>query len=90
VADIDSAVALKHTHTGKHIGYFNANVGDNAATSFTLTHNLNNSNPMVVVKRTASPYNMVLTSYEVVSANAIKVYFKDKPATNEFNVSIYG
>lgn len=90
VADIDSAVALKHTHTGKNIGYFNANVGDDAATSFTLTHNLNNSNPMVVVKRAASPYNMVLTSYEVVSANAIKVYFKDKPATNEFNVSIYG
>lgn len=90
VVDIDNAVALKHSHIGKNIGYFSATVGDNTNTSFTLTHNLNNSNPMVVIKRNASPYNMVLAGHEVVSPNSIKVYFKDAPATNEFAVAVYG
>lgn len=90
VANIDSAVTSKHTHVGKNIGYYSTDVGDGTATFFTITHNLTNSNPMVVVRRKASPYDEVMVGNEATSAAAIKLYFKDAPTTNQFTVSIYG
>lgn len=90
VANIDSAVSLKHSHTGKNIGYYGSNVGDGAATSFTLTHNLNSANPMVTVRRVASPYDQVLVGNEATDANTVKVYFKDAPTAGQFHVGIYG
>lgn len=90
VADIDSAVSLKHSHIGKNTGYYSSTVGDGTATSFTVTHNLDNGNPVVVVRRTASPYDTVLTGCEATNANSVKVYFKSAPTLNQFTVSIYG
>lgn len=90
VANIDLAVTNTHTHIGKNIGYYSTDVGDGTATFFTITHNLTNSNPMVVVRRKASPYDEVMVGNEATSAAAIKLYFKDAPTTNQFTVSIYG
>lgn len=69
---------------------FSATVGDGAATSYVLTHNLNSRDVVVMLRETASPYAQVITDVEMTTTNKITLRFAKAPATNEYTVTIIG
>ena len=82
-----SGVAVDKT---KVPGKFSGTItGDGTTTSFSFTHNLNNSNPAFSIRDSSG--NMVLCDNQATSANAITVTFGIAPAnTTTYTVSIYG
>ena len=67
---------------------FNQNIGDGAATSYTVTHNLNTRDVTVDVVRTTGNFDTVLAEVQRTSVNAITVLFDVAPAANAFRVLI--
>lgn len=65
-------------------------IGDGSTLAYTVTHGLNNAQPLVQVKRTASPFDQVNTRVEADpgTPNAIIVRFNVAPSTNQFTVTI--
>lgn len=65
-------------------------IGDGTATEFTVTHNLNTQDVVVMVRENKAPFAQVITDIEVTDANNIKVKFAKAPAQNEYRVIIVG
>lgn len=66
----------------------NQNIGDGAATSYTVTHNFNTRDVTVEVYRNSGNYDTVLTEVQRTSVNAIAVIFDSPPAADAYRVQI--
>lgn len=77
------------TWSGKPFKY-STTIGDGAATSYTVTHNLGTKNLHVTLSRVASPYDTVYADVSFTTVNSITVVFAAAPTTNQFNVAILG
>lgn len=65
-------------------------IGNGTATEFTVTHNLNTQDVVVMVRENKAPFAQVITDIEVTDANNINVKFAKAPAQNEYRVIIVG
>ena len=65
-------------------------IGDGTATEFTVTHNLNTQDVVVMVRENKAPFAQVITDVEVTDVNNIKVKFAKAPVQNEYRVIIVG
>lgn len=65
-------------------------IGDGAATSLAVTHNLGTRNLIVQVQRVASPYDAIACDIEHTSVNQVTLKFAAAPTSNQFNVVIFG
>lgn len=77
-------------YSRKYVGTI---TGDNSASSFTLTHNLNTKDVGVFVRGTSSPYTDVIVSTDVSTptVNTVSIIFATAPATGvNFSVTILG
>lgn len=64
------------------------NIGDNSATSFTVTHNFGTRDVTVEVYRNSGNYDTVLVETQRASINAVVLLFDNPPASNAFRVVI--
>jgi hypothetical protein len=67
-----------------------ANVGNNSATEFTVTHNFGTRDVVVEVYDNATPYDRVFPEVEHETTNAVKLRFSVAPTTDEFRVVVIG
>lgn len=65
-------------------------IGNGSATEFTVTHNFNTQDVVVMVRENMAPFAQVITDIEVTDSNNIKVKFAKAPAQNEYRVIIVG
>lgn len=78
---------------GIPVGADNASVWSgtvNAALSSVMNHGLNTSFVQVQVTRTASPYDVVETYFEITDANNVTVTFNTAPSAGEYTVVVVG
>lgn len=66
------------------------NIGDGTATTITVTHGLNTTDITVNIMETASPYNGVITDWQRVDANSIKLLFAVAPTAGQYRVVVVG
>lgn len=64
-------------------------VGDGTASSFTITHNLNNARPLVQVWEVATN-SLVIVDTVAASVNTVSINFGSVPAANSYYVSVFG
>lgn len=67
-----------------------ANVGDGTSTSITINHALNTTDVTVALREVASPYNAVMTDWQVVDSNNIKLLFAVAPTSGQYRVVVVG
>lgn len=72
--------------TGKFAGV----IGNGAATEFTVTHNLNTQDVVVMVRENKAPFAQVITDVEVTDTNNVKVRFAKAPAVSSYKVIVVG
>lgn len=65
-------------------------VGNGSATSYTVTHNLNTRDVVVMIRETASPYAQVFTDVEMTTVNTVSVKFAVAPTTSQYTVTVIG
>lgn len=70
--------------------YLGFDVGNGTATSITLTHNLNNSYPIVQVLRKAAPFDQVECDVTITDANNVVVAFAVAPSAAQYRAIIVG
>lgn len=71
-------------------GKYAINVGDGSSTAITITHGLNSLDVVMTLKEVASPYNAVMTDWQIVDANNIKLLFATAPTTAQYRVVVIG
>lgn len=84
-----AAVATAGTYaslTGKPL--YTVTIGDAAATSFTITHNLNSRNVIVDVSLLATPYTQVQPEIAKTTVNTVTVIFATAPSLNQYAVTV--
>lgn len=86
----DNARDLINNAVKDKAGKGTKDIGDGTATEFTVTHNLNTQDVVVMVRENKAPFAQVITDVEVTDANNIKVKFAKAPAQNEYRVIIVG
>lgn len=67
-----------------------ANIGNGTATTITVTHNLNTVDITVTLREVAAPYNAVITDWQIVDVNNIKLLFAVAPIANQYRVVVIG
>lgn len=67
---------------------FNQTIGDGAATSYAVTHNLNTRDVEVEVYRNSGNFDTVLVETQRTSVNAITLIFDTAPALNAYRVVV--
>jgi hypothetical protein len=73
---------------GKVLSY---DVGDNSATSFTFTHNLNTRDIVPSLRQSGSPWAVVGAEIDFPTVNTVRVQFDaPAPATDEYKLTIVG
>ena len=77
---IDSAVVVSK---------YAASVGDGAATSYIVTHNLNTRDVIVTVYDNSSPYAEVITDVAHTSVNTVTIAFSVAPTSNQYRVVVH-
>lgn len=65
-------------------------IGDNSATSFTVTHNLGTRDVTVAIRSAASTYDMILTDWAATTTNTITVTFASAPTSSQYRVVVHG
>lgn len=65
-------------------------IGNNSASEFTVTHNLNTRDVEVAVYETASPYSKIYCGIEHETVNSVTLSFGDIPSNNEYTVVVIG
>ena len=78
---VDTAVVVRK---------YAADVGDGAATSYTVTHSLNTRDVTVAVYDNSSPYAEVICDVNHTSTSAITVAFSVAPTSNQYRVVVHG
>lgn len=68
---------------------YSASIGDNSATVFTVTHNLNKSNIFVTVRENPTG-SFVYPDIFYSSSNVLALTFVSAPTTNQYLVSVLG
>ena len=81
--------ALKQGIAGK-TSKFAGVIGNGSATEFTVNHNLNSQDVVVMVRENKSPFAQVITDVEVTDVNNIKVRFAKAPAVSSYKVIVVG
>jgi len=82
-----NAVAVDTTTVARK---YTATVGDNSATSFTVTHNFNTRGVMVSVYTNSGSYDEVQCDVEKTDANTVTLRFAVAPTTNQYAVAVIG
>jgi len=77
---LDTAIAVRK---------YAANVGDGAATSYTITHSLNTRDVIVSVYDNSSPYAEVVCDVQHTSTSAITLLFSVAPTSNQYRVVVH-
>ncbi len=67
-----------------------ADIGDNAATQFDLTHNWGTSDVLVQVRRAAAPFDNIGCDIERPDVNTVRLKFTTAPTVNQFRVLVLG
>lgn len=65
-------------------------VGDAAATSYTVTHNLGTRDVTVQVREVASPYAVVIADIAATTTNTVTIDFATAPSSNQYRVIVIG
>ncbi len=65
-------------------------IGDGAATSYTVTHNFNTRDIQVTIFRNSGNYDEILADVEHTSVNAVTIKFATAPSTNQYRVVVIG
>jgi hypothetical protein len=78
---IDTAIVVRK---------YAASIGDGAATSYTVTHNLNTRDVQVTVYDNSSPYAEVVVDVQHATTNTITVLFSVAPTSNQYRVVVQG
>ena len=86
----DNARDLINNAVKDKAGKVTKDIGDGTATEFTVTHNLNTQDVVVMVRENKAPFAQVITDIEVTDVNNIEVKFAKAPAQNEYRVIIVG
>lgn len=81
---------LKLANWGGRIRKFTQSIGDGSATSYVITHNLNNQDPIVSVRRNSGSFDVVETEVRMTSVNSVTVVFSSAPSASAFTVSVIG
>ena len=69
---------------------FSAAIGDGAALTYVVEHNLSNRWVTVQVFENSAPYSIVETDVELTTSNTVTVGFAQAPTTNQYRVVITG
>ena len=69
---------------------FAANVGDGAATTYTITHNLNTRDVVVSVYEAGGSYNMVECDVLAATVNTVNLTFAVAPTANQYRCVVIG
>ena len=69
---------------------FSQLIGDGAAVSIAVTHNLNNTAVIAQVARVASPFDVIECEMVITSANVVNFNFNVAPTTGQYRVTIIG
>ncbi len=69
---------------------YSTTIGDGSATSFVVTHNLNNQRPQVIISLTGGTFDEVICEVEMTSANSITVKTNSVIASGAYTVSVVG
>lgn len=90
-ANISSLAAV--ATSGSYVDLLNkpayaTTIGDGTATVFTITHNLNTRDVVVVVAQAATPFNTILTQTANTTVNTVTITFGTAPTTNQYRVSV--
>lgn len=83
------ANVLKQGIAGK-TGKVAKEIGNGTATEFTVNHNLNSQDVVVMVRENKTPFAQVITDVEVTDTNNVKVRFAKAPAVNSYKVIVVG
>lgn len=83
------ANVLKQGIAGK-TGKVAKEIGNGTATEFTVNHNLNSQDVVVMVRENKAPFAQVITDVEVTDTNNIKVRFAKAPAVSSYKVIVVG
>lgn len=65
-------------------------IGNGSATEFTVNHNLNSQDVVVMIRENKAPFAQVITDVEVTDTNNIKVRFAKAPAVSSYKVIVVG
>jgi hypothetical protein len=69
---------------------YTTTIGDGAALTYTVTHNLGQSGVTVSARYTASPYSEIECEVDVTSANAVDFKFNSAPTAGSITVTVIG
>ena len=86
----DNARDLINNAVKDKAGKVTKDIGDGTATEFTVTHNLNTQDVVVMVRENKSPFAQVITDVEVTDTNNVKVRFAKAPAVSSYKVIVVG
>lgn len=67
-----------------------ANIGDGTAATIIVTHNLGTMDITVSLREVATPYNAVITDWQILDTNSIKLLFAAAPTSGQYRVVITG
>jgi hypothetical protein len=87
--DTEALTSLKAKSASWMLRRYAATIGDNSATSFTVTHNLATRDLVVLVRETGGNYREVDCEVRVNDDNSIDLLFAAAPATNGLRVVIH-
>jgi Coiled stalk of trimeric autotransporter adhesin len=74
----------------KVVRKFSANIGDGAANSITVTHNLNSRDINVQVYRNSTPWDTIFCDVERTDANNVTFKFSSPPSAAELRIVVQG
>lgn len=77
-----------HNHDSVYPKKFVSTLG--GSTSQTITHNLNTRDLAVTVRRTATPWDQVITDVEFTTVNTVTVKFAVAPSASEYTITLVG
>lgn len=72
------------------VGKFAASIGDGAATSYVVTHNLGTTDVQAFVFRVAAPNDQVFPDVQITSTNTVTILFATAPAASAYRVVVVG
>lgn len=71
-------------------GKFSVDIGDGAAVAYVVTHNLGTRDVVVSVRRTTTPWDVILADVEATSTTTVTVRFSTAPTSAQYRVTVVG